>query len=159
MGMFVGNYEISLDDKNRISIPSRVRKAIPADEDSHSWYVAPGRRKTVLELYCKRYYEQLARQVPGSIFPDDESADFDEVAWAFVDIVDMDKQGRMLLPEWAISQAGLGKELVLYGARDRLILMNRNEFGEKIAPQKDRLPELRARARNQADMRVQGESS
>lgn len=145
--MFVGHYEISLDEKNRIGIPSRVRKAIPPEENAGAWYLVPGRQSSRLELYGQRYYEKLAGQMPSTLLPDDEAAEFDEVVWSFVDFVEMDKQGRILLPEAKVAQAGLGKELMLVGARDHLLVMNRAEFAEQIASKEAQLQELRQRAR------------
>ena len=56
-----GNYELTLDEKNRLLVPSDIRKAWNP-EDAESLVIVPGVNRK-LWLYTEKFYEQMAARV------------------------------------------------------------------------------------------------
>ena len=53
-----GEYELTIDDKNRLLVPSEVRKAIVPERDGEAFFLVVGINR-VPWLYAERYYEQF----------------------------------------------------------------------------------------------------
>ena len=58
-----GTHELTIDAKNRLSIPFAIRRKL-SEDDGHSFYVVPGRRDRTLALYPEKYYERLRAELP-----------------------------------------------------------------------------------------------
>ena len=62
MLLLTGEYQLCLDDKNRLSVPSRVRDQIATAEYGSGFYMLLGVNR-VLWLYPDVYYERIALAV------------------------------------------------------------------------------------------------
>ncbi|MEP0845395.1 MAG: hypothetical protein HRF50_01080 [Phycisphaerae bacterium] len=125
---FVGAYDLTIDGKNRLSIPSAVRSSTNCDRDGRAFYVVPGRRRGTLAVYPDRYFERTRRFVPA-----DEQLSEDGHAWREFEysqsaLVDPDAQGRILIPDRLLKSAGVSKVVTLIGVQDHLEIWNRTEF-------------------------------
>jgi len=127
MLLLTGEYEVTLDEKNRISIPSRLRDQIDATEFGSNFYYTLNANR-ILYLYPDLYYQRIALAVvPGKVAPDEVSA-FERVHFASAGRVELDRQGRVLLSEKVIRRAGLKERLSLLGVHDHLELWNQDEW-------------------------------
>ena len=63
----------------------------------------------------------------------DEALAFEQVYYSLASRLDMDKQGRVVLPERQLSMVNLGKQITLAGANDRIDLWQIAEYKEFIA--------------------------
>jgi len=140
--VFTGTYELTLDSKNRLSIPASIRSAMDPASDGKKFYLVPGTPKTTLSLYADRYFEQYAEQYHASLDPNDDRDKFEKVFYAMATLLDVDKQGRVVLPQWILERVGLGRQVTLTGARDHLVLWNRREYEEFMNTNWDRYPDL-----------------
>ena len=122
-----GNYELTVDDKNRILVPSEVRKKLDPERDGEAFFLVTGRDGR-LWLYPERHYEQLVSRDPSELTPSEDTLAFDRLMLGLASRVEWDKQGRVLLPDKALKRAGIGKEVTLVGARDHLELWNRSDW-------------------------------
>ena len=122
-----GNYELTVDDKNRILVPSEVRKKLEPERDGEAFFLVTGRDGR-LWLYPERYYEQLVSREPTELTPSEDTLAFDRMMLGLASRVEWDKQGRVLLPDRALKRAGIGKDVTLVGARDHLELWNRSDW-------------------------------
>ena len=122
-----GNYELTVDDKNRILVPSEVRKKLDPERDGEAFFLVTGRDGR-LWLYPERHYELLVSRDPSELTPSEDTLAFDRLMLGLASRVEWDKQGRVLLPDKALKRAGIGKEVTLVGARDHLELWNRSEW-------------------------------
>lgn len=122
-----GNYELTVDDKNRILVPSEVRKKLEPERDGEAFFLVTGRDGR-LWLYPERYYEQLVSREPTELTPSEDTLAFDRMMLGLASRVEWDKQGRVLLPDRALKRAGIGKDVTLVGARDHLELWNRADW-------------------------------
>ena len=122
-----GNFDLTVDDKNRILVPSEVRKKLDPERDGEAFFLVTGRDGR-LWLYPERYYEQLVSREPTALTPSEDMLDFDRLMLGLASRVEWDKQGRVLLPAQELKRAGIGKEVTLVGARDHLELWNRSDW-------------------------------
>jgi MraZ protein len=119
-----GEYELTIDDKNRILVPSEVRKSINSDADGEKFFLIVGVNR-VPWFYPERYYEQLVSQTPTEITPGEDMLAFDQMNFAMADRLSLDKQGRVVIPDRTLRRTGLDKDVTLIGVRDHLELWNR----------------------------------
>ncbi len=141
-----GTYELSIDAKNRVSIPFAIRRKLSEERDGHSFYVVPGRRRGTLSLYAEKYYERLRGDLPPDDSLSDEAYAYRQFEYSQSALLDPDSQGRVLLPERLLKRAGLGKEVVLIAVRDHLELWKREDFEAFEQGMWPEYPEQRSRA-------------
>ena len=126
--VFLDNYDLTVDDKNRILVPSDVRKKFDPEKDGEA-LVLVGGRDGRLWIYPANYYEEMVRRdAGGDLTPSEETVDFNRMMFGLASRVEWDKQGRVLLPEKALRRHGVGKEVSLVGANDHLELWNRSDW-------------------------------
>jgi MraZ protein len=145
--VFTGTFELTIDPKNRLSVPALIRSAIDPERDGTRFYLVPGTPKTTLSLYADRYFERYADAYHASLDPNEQSENFEKVFYAMATLLDLDKQGRMLLPQWILDRVAIGKQVTVTGARDHLVIWNRAEYAAFMKQNWDRYPDLLQRAR------------
>ncbi len=121
--MLTGEYELNLDDKNRLSIPAKVREQIIPEEHGKGFYLVLGANR-ILSLYPEKYYQRIALAVAPRTAAPDEMLTYERVNFALAGRVELDRQGRVLLNEKAIRRAELKEQVTLIGARDHLEIWN-----------------------------------
>lgn len=122
-----GEYELTIDDKNRMLIPSEIRKALDAERDGEAFFLVFGTNRRPW-LYPERQYERQVAQIQQDLAPTDDVLAFDQMLFALASRLEWDKQGRVLIPEKTLRRAGLNREVTLIGVRDHLELWNRDEW-------------------------------
>jgi MraZ protein len=125
-----GEHELSIDDKNRMLIPSDIRKQLDPERDGEAFFVVWGVDGRVW-LYPERYYEQKISQDFAQLTPDEDSLDYDRWNLGMIGKIEWDKQGRVLIPDKFVKRSGLGKEVTLVGVRDHLELWTRADWEVK----------------------------
>jgi MraZ protein len=134
-----GEYELNIDDKNRLLVPSEVRRSITPEEHGDGFFFVIGVNRMPW-LYPERYYERLATAAPSDMTPAQDLLAFDQLHFAMASRVEPDKQGRVLLPDKTLRRAGIKKEVTLIGVRDHLELWNRADW----EAERERLETLRS---------------
>ena len=114
--LLTGTYTRTLDDKGRLVLPKRVREVM---SEAAILFVTPGPEQC-LWLYTEAELERQATRFDRAA--DAEARVFRRLYFAQTEAVDLDKTGRMLVPERLLKFAGLKKEVVLIGVRDHLEL-------------------------------------
>jgi MraZ protein len=125
--LFTSVHELTLDDKNRLSVPSSIRGSLHPEIYGTRFYLVPGDRDRTLYLYPEKEFERYADKYHASLTPGSDQIDFELVFYALATQLEPDKQGRVIIPQRMIEKAALGKEVVLSGARNRFVLWNREE--------------------------------
>ena len=129
---FYGAHSLIIDSKNRLLVPSEIRRRIDPQLDGEALFVtlrghAP--RGRVLWLYPEKYYEQLLMSLmPPDIIPNDDLTEYAQMTFAMAERVEWDSQGRIGLPASLLRDAGLSNEVSLIGMRDHLELWNRADW-------------------------------
>jgi MraZ protein len=143
---FVGMFELTIDSKNRLSIPHAIRSKMNCDTDGRSFYVVPGHRRGTLAIYPERYFERLRGDVPPPEQLTGEGYEWRQFEYSQSALVDPDTQGRILIPERLLKRAGIGREVTLIGVQDRLELWSRADFDAFQDGKWPEYPQHRAKA-------------
>lgn len=123
-----GEHELTFDDKSRLMIPAPLRKRINPLVHGDSFQLGIAREAT-LSLYPVLYFEWLRSQRPLDGLTDEQIRDYDRLAYgAGGGVVEMDKAGRVLIPEKTRSRIGLGREVTVVGVRDHIEIWNRSDW-------------------------------
>jgi division/cell wall cluster transcriptional repressor MraZ len=115
----------NLDDKRRLQVPSKwYRKSDDgkADEIQYALILWPhdGQADMCIQVLPPAVFQTLWNKVTSVSFGDTEGQALKRTLAEKMELVDLDSAGRIMLPEWMATGAGLtvGKEAVLSGLFD-----------------------------------------
>lgn len=108
--MFLGQYEHSIDEKGRLTIPSRYREEF-AD---NSLVLTTGFEESLIVL-TPELFLIFANQVRSKPITNPTSRQFRRVFFANAQEIEIDKTGRILLPAFLRNSAKLNDSAVLVG--------------------------------------------
>ena len=117
--LFTGEYEHSIDAKQRLAIPSDLRGQLDTQEHGEAFYIAPG-QAGALWLWPERTFEAMALATEQSLVPDEEMLEYEQLLYSQAARVEMDKAGRVRIPERMLRIADLGTTVVVLGVKDHL---------------------------------------
>lgn len=123
--MFMGEYNHTLDVKGRLIIPSKFRDTL-----GESFIVARG-MDGCLFVYSNDAWNDIhmkIKELPS--LTNKESRHFSRFLLAGASEVDVDKQGRILVPQNLREFAGLDKDVVLVGVGDRIEIWNKEKWDD-----------------------------
>lgn len=147
MVVFSGNFAHAIDTKNRLAIPAKHRSKIDPERDGQCLVIVPGTPADRLWLYTERKFEELAARGDTGLIPDEDQLEFDQAYFPLAEYLEIDSQGRILVPEWMLAKAGLGRDIVICGVRDHLELRRRDVFEKEKELNWPRHRELQLKAR------------
>jgi MraZ protein len=145
--LYTGANELTIDDKKRLSIPAAIRNAMDPAVDGTRFFVTLGDWPGTLSLYGNVYFRRYARRLARDMAPGTERQTFEKVFYSKCAEVDIDRQGRITIPEHMTDSVGLGRQVCLTGARDHLDLWNREAYDKFIEEYQNKIMELQNRAR------------
>ena len=128
MPVFTGQYDRSIDAKNRIQLPSQLRASIDPEQDGKGLYVTLGQHRRTLSIFTERGFEQQSQRARTEDLQGPESLRFELQFYALASYVEMDKQGRIVLPDRLVKKARLGEEVFVVGQKRRIDIWDRADL-------------------------------
>ena len=110
--MFTGEYRHTVDGKGRIAVPARFRAQLDAGAFVSRWMDA------CLAIHTRSGWEELATKVAALPITDQASRLFQRFVFAGAAEVELDGQGRILVPAYLRESIDLATEAVVVGSRD-----------------------------------------
>ncbi len=110
---FVGEFNHTLDAKNRIFIPAKFREHL-----GEAFYITRKMNKTCLAVYSEEEMTRLADKL--NELPDSDVADIKEFLFSKTILATPDANGRVVLLPAMLSYAGIEKNAVIIGAGNHL---------------------------------------
>jgi MraZ protein len=147
MLVFTGRYDYTIDEKGRLSIPSRLRDQVTRDGQPLSFFVTRG-RKGQLSAYPENQYHQLVDDLGSKT--DDESSEALRAITADTEECPVDAQGRLVISPRLRAAVGIKRDVVILGVSKRVEIWDKAGF-EKY--QKDGAPRIQSATAN-----IQGRS-
>jgi MraZ protein len=132
MRIFTGQYERTIDAKNRLQLPSQFRAAIEPERDGDGLYVCLGEHRRTLSIFTERAFEELTARMETEFIPGPESRRFELQFYASAAHVDVDKQGRIVVPDRLRRKARLGDEVFVVGQKHRIDVWNREDLDRSM---------------------------
>jgi MraZ protein len=112
--MFIGEYQHNIDDKGRLAVPVKFR------DDLAKGAVVTRGLDNCLFLYTEVEWEKLATKLASLSIAQANSRAFSRLMLSGAMDVKIDKQGRVVLPDYLRKYAGIGKKVVVAGLYNRL---------------------------------------
>ena len=112
--MFIGEYNYNLDDKNILAVPTKFRKFF-----NDGAIITKG-LDNCLFIYTKKEWDKLVKRLANLPISQAKSRAFSRLMLAGAMDVNLDKQGRMIMPDYLKAFAGLNKKVILAGLYNRL---------------------------------------
>ncbi len=137
--MFIGEYHHTLDEKGRMSVPVKFRATLATGA-----VVTRGLDRSLF-LYPKDEWQKLAEKLAALPFGQSDTRAFARLMLAGAMEVEVDKSGRVLLPEYLRSYAGLSKDVVVAGLYNRLEIWDEAVWKEYAAKTEDQGNEIAER--------------
>jgi MraZ protein len=119
--MYLGNHAITMDAKGRLAIPARVRDEL-ATHCGGKLVVTAHHQEPCLLVYPEPQWQQLLPQIEALPNINRRARHIQRALLGYATYVDMDTNGRILLPPTLRNYAGLEKDLMLVGQGRKLEL-------------------------------------
>ena len=110
--MFLGRFYHNLDDKGRLTIPASFRNLLLAESGA---YVLQGFDQNLMVLPSSTF-ESLSRRVNQMSMTDQAARLLRRLIFSTADRVEVDKAGRILIPQFLRQAAGLESGVVIVGS-------------------------------------------
>lgn len=125
--MFIGQYEHSLEAKNRLSVPKKFRSQLEGGA------VLSQGLDGCLFLYPKSSWEQLIHKLSQLPLTRSDARGFSRSLSYGATEVDIDRLGRILIPEYLKNFAGIKSVCVVAGSLERIEIWDKDKFSEYSA--------------------------
>lgn len=120
--MFLGEYTHSIDVKGRVAVPAKFRDKLTAGA------IITRGLDQCLFIFTATEWEALAQKLIALPLAQANSRAFVRLMMAGAANVDIDAQGRVLVPEYLRNYAHLKKEAVLTGLYNRIEVWDRESW-------------------------------
>jgi len=110
--MFLGQYTHAIDDKGRLTIPSRYR-----DDLVKGAYISQGFERNLMVLTIEGF-ESISQSVSHMSITNPTSRQLKRLIFATADYVELDNAGRIRIPQFLREAAGLANDAVVVGVGD-----------------------------------------
>ncbi len=122
--MFIGEYHYTIDNKGRLAIPAKLRPVLGKNA------VVTRGIDACLFLYPKKEWETLALKLAQLPISQTRTRAFTRLMLAGAMNVEMDKLGRIMLPDYLRQYAGLSKKVIMAGLYNRLEIWDEKKWKE-----------------------------
>jgi transcriptional regulator MraZ len=136
--LLTGTYERSLDDKQRLALPKRLRELLA---NQGQLVLTPGTDGS-LALFPEQAFAALTEKLAARSPTGHEVRAFSRLLYAQSQSVEIDSQGRVRLPAELARLAALDRDVVLLGVGDRVELWNKSRWEAYLADLQPRYDEL-----------------
>ncbi len=127
--LFRGRFEHNIDDKGRLSIPSKFRDVI---DQNHGGRLVVTNLPYCLVVYTPDEWEILESKASKLSTLKTNVQGFLRYFYSGATECELDKQGRILVPPTLRSAAGLDKQVVLAGMLNKIEIWSRERWDEEI---------------------------
>ncbi len=124
--MFLGQYRHTLDDKGRLTIPARFR-----DELSAGAYLTQGFDRN-LRLLTESAFKSVFEKLTLMNTTDPVTREVRRLLFANASQVDLDRVGRILIPQFLRDVAGLQTEAVIVGVGEAIEIWAPADWDEQV---------------------------
>ncbi len=123
--MLIGEYTHSIDDKNRVSLPSKFRSLM-----GKKIVVTPGLDQCLF-AFTQKEWEGIAKKLSeNSSMLSADMRGFTRYMFGGAVEVEIDSIGRILLPDFLRERANLKSKVVLIGVQNRIEIWNEKSWVE-----------------------------
>lgn len=137
--MLIGEYTHTMDDKNRVSLPSKVRSMM-----GKKVVITPGLDKCLFTFTTKEWEGIAGKLSENSSMLSSDMRSFTRYMFGGASEVEVDNIGRVLVPDFLRDYANLKSKVVMIGVQNRLEIWNEKswaDYKKQVEKQADSLAE------------------
>lgn len=136
MANLIGTYECKVDAKGRLMVPSALKKQLaPMLQDG--FVLKRSVFQSCLELYSMEEWDKLMRKMNGLNRFKKKNNDFIRRFTAGVKTVEVDANGRLLIPKDLVGFAEINKEVVLSSAINIVEIWDKEKYEQTLNQSSD----------------------
>ncbi len=136
--MLIGEYTHTIDDKKRLSLPTKFRKELGTK------VVVTHGLDSCLFLFSVKQWERITMKLGELSMGSADSRGFNRFLLAGATEAEVDSAGRILIPDFLKEFAGLEEKVIVTGVSDRVEIWNDKawtDYKKRIEKQADALAE------------------
>ncbi len=137
--LFVGTHEHTIDAKQRLAIPREFREELEAEAGRRKGSEnsdAPEACETlyaaivggVLCFYPPEVFKARADELDRSDKDPEQVLKYERMFYSFARKVEIDKQGRVRIPDHLLGLVKLGRDVAVIGVKDHMQVLDRDEW-------------------------------
>lgn len=133
--MFMGEYNYTIDDKGRLTIPAKIREGL-----GHDFIITRGLDKCLF-VYPKTEWENVInkyRELPNT----KDARNFMRFFLSGATTNELDKQGRINIAPTLRTYANLNKDCVIIGVNERLEIWDKESWDTFIKTNEENLSDI-----------------
>ena len=125
--MFLGEYQHGLTKGKRLALPKKIRAQITGTEVILSKGFEP-----CINGFDKPLWEETAKQPLAIPLYEERGRSLRRQMFAAAQVVEIDKQGRIILPDSLASWAGIKDEIIVVGVGDHFEIWESKKWDEYL---------------------------
>ncbi|MEK7200550.1 MAG: division/cell wall cluster transcriptional repressor MraZ [Patescibacteria group bacterium] len=123
--MLIGEYTHTIDDKNRVSLPSKFRSLM-----GKKIVITPGLDQCLFAFTIKEWEKIAGRLSENSSILSADMRSFTRYMFGGASEVEVDNIGRVLVPDFLRERANLKTKVVLIGVQNRVEIWNEKSWSD-----------------------------
>lgn len=124
--MLFGNFEYQLDDKGRFSVPSKLRGELGTNV-----FLLKG-FDGCLSIYTEADFIQYTQKLKDLPFEKEKARLHQRILLGSVEMLSIDKQGRLQIPAKTIKKYQISKNIVILGLMDHIEIWSKEAYEDYI---------------------------
>jgi len=140
VGNFFGTYSRTLDDKNRLQIPTKLVESMPS-----RFYILRG-FEGCLSVYPEDSFLELLKSLKSLSFLDEESRTYIRLAASSAAEMPVDSHGRIALTKQLVDDYRIGKEITIIGVLDHFEIWDSVSYAKYLLAHSHDYESLAARS-------------
>ena len=141
MNYLIGTYECKIDVKGRLLIPSAFKKQL-APVIPKGFVLKRAVFQNCLELYPLKQWEELIKKVNSLNRFKKKNNDFIRRFTAGVKFIELDSNGRLLIPRDLIEFSNINREVTLSTSVNIIEIWDKSSYEKAIADSRDDFAQL-----------------
>ena len=138
--MFYGEYEHTLDNKDRVIIPAKFRE-IFKENYVEKFFITRGLDKCLF-VFTAETWKSEEKKFRELSFTRSEARKFNRLLFSGASEVLCDKQGRILIPAYLKSYAGINQDVIIIGVSDRIEIWAKESWNQFFDANQGQFEEL-----------------
>ncbi|MBI5613820.1 division/cell wall cluster transcriptional repressor MraZ [Candidatus Gottesmanbacteria bacterium] len=131
MKVFLGEYDHSIDERGRITLPRKIRFEI----NDHELILSRGFDSCIFGFDRERWERESEKQLETPI-TEEKGRSLRRYMFSAAEKVEIDKLGRILMPTHLKEYASIEKEVIIIGAGDHFEIWDKEKW-EKYSMEMD----------------------
>jgi MraZ protein len=143
MDRFVSTFTNKIDAKGRVSIPAPFRAVLERDGYAGGIYCYPSLDAPALDAGGERLAQKIDGLLAGLPDYSDERDELSVTLYGDVQILTIDQDGRIVLPEGLRAHAGVTTQVTFVGLGDKFQMWEPARFAERRARAREKVQDHR----------------